>query len=219
MQSPQKQSLPFVTRDMLSFEHGLPFSLRINSQANAILALTIRGMTREGIFTFVHNTRADCVVKSENFRIPDMPIMVSVLDEAGTILQGACYITLDLLANADRLYELCAGQVYSSKGLSYPPSSGVDALPNRGIIRELSSADPAPGAEIDLSIPSGRIWRILGLAFFLTAAATAGSRRVHLVFLNPSGFAYEVFGSVDQIISEAKQYRGGIYGSIQDETD
>ena len=119
-------SLPFLVRKMLTFEHNAVFSLRIVSQGNAARRIHIRGITKEGPFVFAHTTDAGGFFATEDFRIPDVPIMVSVVDQSTAFKQGECYVTLSLMVNGNVLYDLCSGLVYNNKGVSYPASNNPD---------------------------------------------------------------------------------------------
>lgn len=212
-------STPFPTRKMLSFEHGLVFSIQIRTQASVADVLTIRGMTREGVFTFRHTTVADGAVQTATFRIPDIPIMVSVVDEGGIFNQGDVFATLTLTAENGRLFELCSGLVYTEKSISYPATNSIDPMPGRGRIKVITGTDRAAGNEIVESVPAGRIWRPMGINFTLVAAAAAASRRVHIRFNDGGSWDLDCFSSIDQIISETKSYSGMPIGAVPDETD
>ena len=218
---PEEKTLsqPFITRKMLDFEHALVFSLRVSTQASVTTNLRIRGMTKEGIFTFRHTTGATGAITTSTFRIPDIPIFLTVEDIDQANEQGRVHATVILIANGDRLYELCSGFVYAQKGISWPTSSNVDAVPGHGIFREFNGTNQAAGDEIVETIPNGRLWRLLAFQFTLVTAATAGSRRVHAVIAGPGGLELDFFGSTDQIISETKNYTCAAVGVIRDEKE
>lgn len=213
------RSLPFLTRNMLAFDHGLAFGLRLQTQTNQAVNLTVRGMTREGVFTFSFATNGNGELQSANFRIPDLPIMVSVTNPDGEFEQGDCFVSLSLTSSDDVLHELCSGFVYSQKSISYPAASNVDARPNGGRLRVASSSNPAAGAELSITVPGGRFWLVRAVRFQLVAAAAAASRRVHLVFSSSSTPLFEAFSSVDQIISETRNYSAAHFGAGLDELD
>ena len=213
------QSLPFLTRKMLSFEHGVAFGLRIMSQSGGGNVLTIRGATREGLFAFRHTTTGDLGLNTENFRLPDIPIFVSVIDETLELTQGEVYASLSITANGDKLFDLCSGLVYGSKSISWPATATQDALPAHGTLRTFESADPAAGAEISHQISDHVIWKFRAASVRLVAAAVAVSRRVHLVFTTTDGLLLHSFASIDQTTGQTIDYSFAEYGAVTDETD
>ena len=215
----KKLGYPFVTRDMLSFQHGVAFSLRVSTQATVATTLTIRGLTREGVFTVRVATTSDGVLNIENFRIPDIPISVVVIDSSTSNLQGRVYAVVNLVANGDILQELCAGYVYGPKGISYPAGSSQDMRPNGGFIDLKTSANPAAGAEITYSIAAGRSQLIKAIDFSITTDANVANRRVHIVFSMFSTRICEVFSDVDQAAGTTRVYSVMAMGDIPDRID
>lgn len=176
-------------------------------------------MTREGVFTLRHTTASNGSISNQTFRLPDMPILISVVDEAEAITQGGVYVALSLLANNDRLYQLCSGFVYAQKGISYPTASNIDSIPGRGLFREFAGTNPAAGDEIVETVPNGRLWHIIAIQFTLVAAVAAFSRRPHVFIIGSGGGEYDFFSSIDQITGETKTYTAAAVGAVPDETD
>jgi len=212
-------ALPFLTRKMLTFDHEAFFELRIRSQADTAAVLTIRGLTRDGVFTFRHTTVAGGNTTTETFRIPDVPITVSVIDENQAYDQGECYAALSLSVNGGVVHALCSGLVFSQKAISFPQAESNPYMPDRGFIRTRTSADPAAGSELTITVPDGRIWNVLAVSFQLVAAAVAASRRVHVVFSASGGPTINVFSDIDQIINETRNYSVAHFGHVLDSLD
>lgn len=210
---------PFLNRKMLAFEQGSAFALRISSQTVASGSLTIRGMTREGIFTYTHTLTSTGLIVTETFPLPDFPIMVSVVDESGAIAEGDCYATLSLLANGDKLHELAAGYVYQSKSISYPASIAQPHRPDCSHLQAIDSANPAAGAELSITVPDGVQWELLGIVFSLVTDATVANRRVHVNIGGVGNFQLNCFGNTDQAASLTRQYNCSPVGVIPDEID
>jgi hypothetical protein len=211
--------VPFINRKMLAFEKGIVFKLKLQVQSDNTRKITIRGMTKEGVFSFKHTCLGTTQVETEYFGIPDVPIFVSVLDDQSLGVQGEITVTLSLVANDDIITELCSGLIYQTKNVSYPQQIQKDLVPNGGKICEIDSTDPAAGAQATITVPVGEIWRILnGNIQFVTAAAVA-NRRLQIIFSDGAGPAIYTFSNTDQIISETKGYSIAPYGVIQAETN
>lgn len=88
-----------------------------------------------------------------------------------------------------------------------------------GNLLTLTSANPAAGVEWSYTVPDGEVWKIHHIDAQLVTAATVGSRRVHIRFTDLDGSIIDAFSSVDQIISETKNYSVAHFGSTPDETD
>lgn len=177
-----KKSLPFLTRDMLAFESGVAFSLRVTTQSDTAATLTVRGMTSEGVFTLKHTTTADGLAATSTFRIPDLPIMVTVIDATGSFEQGQCFVSLSLVANDDILYQLASGLVYRQKAISYPQAPSQDIRPGGGALEYNASTDPAAGANASISVPTTEYWLILRAQVTLVTDATVANRYMNITF-------------------------------------
>lgn len=213
------EQFPFVTRKMLSFEEGTVFAIRIASNGPTGTQLTIRGITKEGMFTFKHNVNVDVSNAATTFRIPDLPILISVGDESGNISQGNVYASLSLIANGQKIYNLCSGLVYNNKEICWPISTNVDKRPGGGIITYTEGTDPAAGAEIDEFVVSGQQWRIIAIAFTLVTDANVANRRVHLKY-NVDGIdIFRTTTTIDQTASTTRRYFFSANPTIQVATE
>lgn len=212
-------SVPFINRDQLNFAAGQAFSVRITSQANTAATLTIRGMTKDGSFTFSHSTTNDGTLQNTTFRLPDIPIFISCIDSNSSFKTGDVYANLTLLVNGDRLYELCSGYVYNQKSISYPNNNSNDSMPGRGRIRMLNGGLPGAGNDLTDQVPVGRIWRVLAVNMRLVASATVSNRRVRLQFADSvTSFNIFLWSNTDQTASQTIDYRCTQLGSVQSET-
>lgn len=218
-QEPSSYPLPFLTRDMLKFEHATTFGVRINSQSTQTIVVQIRGMTREGTFSFTHTPLATGALESEVFRIPDLPIMINASIIEGDSEQGESWVELILTINGNNYIDLCRGFVTGAGGISWPDGGIQPRHPGRGGILHKVILDPATGANFTTSVPDGVMWRVIGLSCNIVNAAVAASRRLHLVVTQFDGQVFEAFSTIDQITGETKDYRFGVFGTVPDETD
>lgn len=204
---------------MLSFEHAQAFTLRVNVQASTVTTLDVRGITREGSFTFKITTVADQTIDTFDFRIPDFPILLSVSTTTLSIVQGQIYAAALLVVNGDIIFEFCSGLIYGSKSISYPSNNTLDQIPGGGQITQSTGFAPADGANASITITSGQIWRVHSVRFQLTTNATVANRRVHLVFEGAVARQFECFSDIDQTASLTRVYFCAPYGALPDSTD
>lgn len=211
-QYPERQVLPFLTRDMLAFEHAATFTLRITSVSDVSQVCTISGMTREGPFILRHDTVYDGTAHQDTYRLPDMPITVSVACPDPTALQGQIYVILDLLVNNTLVETLISGLVHEVKGLGWPINVSQDPIPGHGEFCVIAGANPAAGADCTFTVEALQMWRILGFSASLVTSATVANRRVHLKFSHADGAVLESLSSVDHAASLTRLYSGNIVG-------
>lgn len=210
---------PFVTRDMLAFEQGATFGLEIVTRAIVAGDLYVRGATREGPFLYKVTTVGTTSGVTSNFRIPDVPIWVSIIDDDGNYDEGQCFVTMRITVNGDILYALSSGYVHGDKPVSWPAVSLTSATNGRGVFRTIDSPDAAAGEEFTITIPDNTVNLVRAIRFQFVAAAAAASRRVHLTFTRAGTVMFDCFGSIDQIINETKNYSCMPIGVVPDETD
>ncbi len=212
------RNLPFLSRDMLAFRHGLSLKLRVITQSRLSSALTIRGMTKEGVFTLKHIPTNDSLIKIEDFIISDFPIFVSVTDEANFYVQGAVFATIQLVANDDVICQLASGMVYGQKSLSYPAGNSIDQRPGGGLLTQVSVTTPGVGANWSSTVPNGQIWKIKSLGFTFVTSATVANRRPQISFTKSSTSIY-CFNDIDQTASLTGYYSLNATSSMPDRLD
>jgi len=209
-----KEIPTFLSRKQLDFQENTGFSIKISSRGRRANTFKISGMTKNGIFTFLHSATTGLTLTLDIFAVPDIPIWITVLDATGSSFPGETYITVDILFNNTTIHRCIAGFPYKDKPLSWPYAQIDIPVPQTmGRNAIVPSANPAAGAEETLAVPVNVMWKIKAIRLQLVTAAVAGNRRVHLVFTTSTTGIIDCFSSVDQIISETKNYTGMILGS------
>lgn len=222
-QDPLNQALPYVTRDMLSFEGNATFGLNCRIQSNDPGNLTIRGATKAGPFTLQvpGSPLGDYAVTTRTFRLPDIPVWLSVNDEIGNFPIGAAFIVVSLTVNGDVVHNLVGGYVHQQHPIAWP-TTRADDMTIKGQILSFQGADPAAGVETSITVPTVNAWRLLGWTANLVAGAAAANRIVHLKATNGGRVVFEVISSTTQIINENKVYHANINspgGAATDDND
>lgn len=82
-------------------------------------------------------------------------------------------------------------------------------------------AQPAAGAEFSIVAPGGSIWRIMSMAFTLTASAVVANRRITLLADDQTDVWFAQIASADLVASSATRVgaftgaaAGGVAGSV-----
>jgi hypothetical protein len=206
MDPQSKLSGNFLTRKMLAFEHGMKISLVIKTKAKTLGTVVISGFTSEGQFIYKHATLNTGVENSSTFNLPDMPIMLSVVDSADDFQQGACFATLDLLMNGVKVLELCSGSIYRSKSISWPQTNTADKKPDGGLLSLTVGTDPAAGAAASITVGTNEIWKIRGIDVTLVTDATVVNRRMHLDAIITFVSRFSFFCDIEQAASTTRKY-------------
>lgn len=220
MDDPKFPQLPFLTREMLRFGNKAKVELQIQAVSVDAGEVKIRGYNRSGFFEYSHSVTGGGTTSSETFAIPDLPIGLSVIDDGSWFVQGECYATVSLLINGEVVQDLCSGFVFYGKGISFPVANSIDTRPGGGQIVTISGTNPAAGAEVSMSVPSGQIYRILAINFSLTTDANAANRRVHVQFQSETtGMTIDCYGDTDQAASVSRTYSCAAFGATPATTD
>ena len=206
--------LPFLTRDMMRFPDGTTFSLVVQSFSGTANDLTIRGATRNGPFRLRIALNGTYALQTSTFRLPDIPIWITISDDAISQDRGDCYVFVHLAVGDDRMHQLAAGYVFQQRGLSWPMTADVDSNPKRANVRIDTSSNPAAGAEISHTFAAGLTVKILSVRVQLVTDANVANRRVHMVFKRNGITIYEAISSVDQAASLTRNYTFSIFGGL-----
>lgn len=177
MPQEEHKGLPFMTREHMAFDHGSTFSLVIDIFNQTAQTIIVRGFTREGPFTYTIPAAADGAPLTEIHQIPDIPVMLSVVATAAAANRGSSYVRVDLGINGTRAATLCQGYPNLFEALSWPSQPIPTELQRHGEIQAITGTNPAAGAEISITVPTGHWWRLKALRFGLVTDATVATRR------------------------------------------
>lgn len=205
---PKDISLPFLTRDMLRFEQGTKFQLSVVFRSFVSQVITVRGATRQGLFTHAVAIAANNNETESLVALPDIPIWVSIVVAPNQTDVNSTYVQVGLKINGTLSLLMCSGYLYDSKGLSWPMSNIEPPLPSSfgRPISTIGSA-PAAGSNVTFGLPIGIVARIKSLHFTLTTSAAVATRRVHLSIEHFEGHTYEIWPSTDQTASLTRKYQ------------
>lgn len=195
---------PFPTRDMLRFGRDAGLEIVVTSQVISSRNLVVRMATREGMSEFTHSNTGTGLAVTTRHKISDIPIFISVVDEASDTVQGEAFVTMSLAMNGEIVHQLASGYVYRQKGIAWPQSLNNEVIPARGGIMTKSTANPAAGAEITGAVPGGQMWRVIGCSFILVTDATAANRTVTIQF---GGNVEDGFIAQSGVVQAASQTR------------
>ena len=200
-------SLPFLTRRMLSFEGAATFDLEVTTASEGTPLVEIAGFTREGPFLFSLTTTATPIPKTDIFRLPDIPISVSIRKSLATATANDTIAFVYLRINSTRVMLLCQGHLGSVYGINWPNQVPMSPLQLRGSPIEKTTANPAAGVNgATLTVPAGEYWILKMADVTLVTDATAASRRVLLTITSPNSALVISSAPADQTASQTVIY-------------
>jgi len=200
------KGLPFLTRKMLAFEEGAEMTLQIKTVSANQNTVSIRGMTKEGPFVLKHITGIAKAAKTESFRMPDVPILLCVDDINLNFSRGDLYVELSFLVNGVKIYQFGAGYVYGGNGLAWPESYRETNSPVRGNLLVTSSANPAAGTPVQITLGNDEMWKINAIHFTLVTAATVAVRTVNIIFEVNSIAVFQINSTTTQLAGLTRKY-------------
>lgn len=140
-------------------------------------------------FVFSHTPNSDRTVASSIFRLGNGWIQnVYAIASAGAPLIGQTFVLAQLVRGQSgavtELGTLLQGMVTATQRLAWPGSSIASTIGSPGALRFIAGTDPAAGAEVSETVPTGARWKVKGVAVSLATDATATNRVPSLVFDN-----------------------------------
>lgn len=209
-------TLPFISRSQLHFEHGNAFSLELEYMANVASEILIVGYTREGIFKFADTHTGNSTIDTTTFRIPDIPIQLSVHTITGTVERGEVWATLFLTINGERVAKLCSGYVSRQQSLTYPVQVIPSNFERPGIVRSITGTDQAANTEISETVPVNVAWLVHSFTYTLVTDATAATRSSNLQITDGTNIVMQFHCQGTQTASDTKRYHWIRKGSRED---
>lgn len=143
----------------------------------------------------VHTPNTDRTVATDDFALGAGALLnLTVFAAAGAPLIGQTFVILQLVrgvgAAAVVLGTLLAGYVTARQPLGWPGSPIVSSLEGEPVIRVVTGTDPAAGAEVSETVPTGARWELLSVRYTLVTSAVAGARRSRLVLTTPGSAVF-----------------------------
>lgn len=161
-----------------------------NSLAGVVLTIQGRRLSTAGRieeFSFTHAPNTDRSSRTENFKLGAGALLNLVIyASSGTPMIGQTYVSARLIRGLTGglilLGGLLGGYVTAAQPLAYPGSPIESSLAAGGYIRRVLGTDPAPGAQINETVPVGARWELLAFSAVLTTTGAGVGRNPRLQF-------------------------------------
>ncbi len=201
----------FLSRDMLAFEQGLPLTLRLTFHSNSTSLIKLVGFTKHAAFSFEVTPVGDLTQESQDFRITDFPIMLSIVTDDDTIVRGDVYAKVELLLRDTVHATLAQGYVSSLNSPSWPHGTQEDSFSGRGKILVITGTNPGLGVEVSETVPANVHWEVFAVRLLLTTDATVQTRTVHLVIQDSASSLIDIISANTQVASLSRNYTFATY--------
>jgi len=152
----------------------------VESYSNAARTIQIRGISDAEQISHDHPTNSDRSIASSTININSIPRYLTAKCAATGVQRGACYVKVSLRAEGNKIATLMQGYITDAASVFFPGGENTSPIEGPGLIRSITGTDPAAGAEISETVPTGARWRLLSLTASFIASATAANRIARL---------------------------------------
>ncbi len=220
---PQPPGPPFTSWGRLGLQPdsslyiGRDDVLAVRSRGSIAASVIIRGRLQQpedGRVVPQHLTMSSTSTRTATLSLFNLAegylLGLEILTPTSGVRRGSLYLEASLIRGGstadDRVHKLCAGYLETGETLTWPGGDFEDPLESQGRIDVNPFADPAAGAEVLISVPTGARWRIHSVRFQLVTDITAVVRRVHLVVDNSAVTMYDLAAADTQAASLTRNY-------------
>lgn len=192
-------------------------SLRLSTwNIRAALTVTVRGriFTPEGRivpFEFKQVPNTDRTVKTTDAPLGRGWLMHAIAFATSAVpFIGETWAQLSIVRGdtgaTHELEILSGGYLTQVQPVSYPGGRYGSSIDGAGVIRTISGTDPAAGAEISETVPTGARWRLMSLQSVLTTSVAVANRNVQIVIDDGTNETYRAACASNQAASNAFRY-------------
>lgn len=125
---------------------------------------------------------------------------------------GSTFVQASIVIGADNslvvLANLFAGFTTGRFLLSWPTQPLLPALALNGTVRAILGTDPAAGAEVLETVPTGAFWELLSIRIALVTDATVSTRVARLALTTAGGSYIQFTPTASQTASLTRTYNG-----------
>jgi hypothetical protein len=165
------------------------FVVVLNSAANAQIEVSYQVIRADGSLTLFDQTfvvTSDRISNGFFIPLPEGYLLhVNLRAASALVRRGQFYTKAQLRrggpVTTHLVAELCAGCPDNQHDVSWPTMNPQGSIEGPGMLRAIVGTDPAAGAEISETVPTGARWRLRGVVATLVTDATVANRQPSLV--------------------------------------
>lgn len=159
-----------------------------NSAAGVVVTVAGRMLHLDGstsTFRFDHVPATDRSLATAAHQLGEGWLLnVQAYASAGAPLRGQCYVGVELsrggVSAREPVATLVKDYVAEGQGIAWPGSPVRASIEGPGALRTIVGTNPAAGAEVLETVPTGARWRLLAVRLVLTTDATVANRATAL---------------------------------------
>lgn len=165
-----------------------------------------------------HVANTDRTAKSSVFITPEGWLLGGEVFVSGAApLIGQTFVVVELVrgstGDVQPLQIIAAGYISAKQPLLIPAASIGSSVQGAGAIRSITGTNPAAGAEISETVPTGARWLLRGFTAALVTNATVATRRVALLLDDGAATLIALQATDGQAASLTRSYSGPNVGS------
>lgn len=209
--------LPFITREQLAFSGASSFALVLQLIAHTTQAIEVRGMTKEGAFTFSIVPAGDSSLETFTLPISDIPIQVSVTPAVTSTNNTFAHASLHLSVNGNRMAMLAQGIISILDPVAWPHQVPRSNIQQFGPVVSVDTGVIPTGEDFNIIVPDNQIWELISIKATFTADANAANRTLAFTIEQIGGARIHRAGAATIQANETHNInfvRGGTTGVI-----
>ena len=188
--------------------------LFIESYANVATTVQIRGLTQNEMVILDHATTSNRALSTSVVSITAAPIYLTARTTTTSIKRGQVYVRVSLRIEGVVVALLFAGYVDDTAATAFPNGRIEDSKSGEGHIRSITGTDPAAGAEILETVPTGALWQVHSVSVNFICDATVANRQPKIRFDDGSNFVFYGGFGANSVASENAQLCWAAVGAV-----
>lgn len=188
-----------------------------SSTSPAPLVITAVVVTPQGqvqTLSWTHTQNSNRTRATNYFPLAEGFLLSVIVDAMGLAYnRGQCWCTVGLQLGSGSVCvphsQLIADYITGAARLAWPGGIIRSAPEGPGLISSVAGNDPAAGAEISVTVPTGARWRLVGLLATLVTDATVANRTVNLVIDDGANAVFRAAAQTAQTASLTVIYSFG----------
>ena len=160
--------------------------LLVESYSSSALVLQIRGLNDNEMIIADHTTSSDRSLVSSSVAVTAPPRMLTIRSSSTGIKRGTCFVRISLRIEGVVVALLFSDYVTDTSAPAFPNGRVIESTEGPGLIRIINGTNPAAGAQISETVPTGALWKIKAISAELTADATTAGRQGRFEFSDGS---------------------------------
>lgn len=153
----------------------------VESWSSSAQTIQVRGISDTEQLVHNHTTNSDRSIATSSFSFNSIPRFLTAKAANTGLKRGQCYVKISLRAEGNVIACLARGYISDTSVLMFPDGPNEATNSGRGFIRSILGTDPAAGADISETVPTGAAWRLRAFYFTLVCDATVVTRVPYLV--------------------------------------